>query len=382
MSRSITLNRVHNAVFQLAEGVQFIDDGEALFCQVKRGTCLTRFKINKAIQSYLLQFTHPRRVGDVIAEQLRVKPDVHDENELLKFTRGLLQTPLLADCGIDHQMALRILHKKFPGSSVDVLKQRELDGVFLLKNSNPKQSTIVKLAWHKDSELIKPRIARKLENEQRHLHILAPFHISPKVGTLCQDDDSVLFTMEFIAGTPLTTLQLSDTPLHQRLAICAQVISHFATIHDAGILHGDVHTSNVLCADDYQIKIIDFDCSHPKNQQPEGRIGGAPHFFPPERVCEFWHSGRQAPSTERGEIYQVALIVHKILMGKLPFRGQTYHTLMQSIKHGYGQAQSEQIAQSDLPERIGIWLQQCLATNPLDRPARLRDTISAWSSYV
>lgn len=188
--------------------------------------------------------------------------------------------------------------------------------------------------------------------------------------------------MEFIAGNALTALKLSDISLKQRVTLSAQVISHFATVHDAGILHGDVHTSNVLCTDDYQIKIIDFDCSHPKHQPPEGRIGGAPHFFPPERVCDFWHSGRQAPSTERGEIYQVALIVYKLLIGNLPFRGETYQTLMQSIKQGYGQAQSEQIIQAGLPEPVGIWLQQCLATNPLDRPERLRDTMSVWSSYV
>lgn len=378
----MVVSDVRKSVFQLSKGVKFIEDNEQLFCQVKRGDCLTRFRINQAIKQYLLRFESPRRVSDVIEEKLMSKPNEYNECQLIKFTQSLLQTPLLTDCSIDHQFPDRILQSLFPGMSHKMLKQRKLDGVFKLEDQATGQYKIGELGWRQGDKPLKSQIVRKLTNEHSILHQITSLDITPKAGELQIFSDFVMFTMEYIDGKPLTAIDIASLSMKNRLRLAAQVVSHFSTIHNAEFLHGDIHTSNVLCCDDSRIKIIDFDCSHLKQVLPQGRIGGAPNFFPPERVCDDWHNGQQAPSTEVGEVYQVAVIVYQLLVGNLPFRGKTYQELMQAIKKGYDSHHALQISTANLPQQLSGWLEQCLVTNPKYRVQRLEDMITIWNSYV
>jgi serine/threonine-protein kinase len=102
---------------------------------------------------------------------------------------------------------------------------------------------------------------------------------------------------------------------HERAAlieICASIAAAYAALHARGVLHGDVHTRNVVVGD--KVMLVDFGYGRFADRPPALGRGGAYSFFEPEYFAAR-SAGVDLPASERGEQYAVAALLYLLIAG-------------------------------------------------------------------
>jgi serine/threonine-protein kinase len=102
--------------------------------------------------------------------------------------------------------------------------------------------------------------------------------------------------------------------------------------HNAGIIHRDLKTDNILLHDNFQrpdwVKLVDFGIAHllqgSKRLTKAGRVMGTPEYMAPELF-------REGPLDTRLDIYALGILLFEILTGKPPFESESNEVMM--MKH-------------------------------------------------
>ena len=125
---------------------------------------------------------------------------------------------------------------------VDLLNER-----IIVKRRVPKRYRIQEI----DVKLRKERTVR----EARILHRAKEFGVNcPYVYEVNLRD--MVIVMEFIEGKRLKE-HLEEVPMDERLSLCREVGRQIGRLHKAGIVHGDLTTSNMILRDG-KLYLIDF----------------------------------------------------------------------------------------------------------------------------
>ncbi|PYI94569.1 MAG: hypothetical protein DME97_00925 [Verrucomicrobia bacterium] len=164
----------------------------------------------------------------------------------------------------------------------------------------------------------------RLEHEAEFLSRLKGA-LAPRLLGKGELDGRLYLEMEFIPGVDVVT---AATEWRERggeqaqdalLCLAQNVARTYAALHERGILHGDVHPSNVLIKRDGTPVLIDFGVagattsatSFPK---PPDR-GGIPFFFEPEMAAAALAGLNSIPASEAGEQHAVASLIYLLLTG-------------------------------------------------------------------
>jgi TP53 regulating kinase-like protein len=123
--------------------------------------------------------------------------------------------------------------------------------------------------WNDEKVIVKDRIPkryrigeidRKLRKERtvREARIL---HRAKEAGVNCPyvyevDIRNMRIVMEFIEGKRLKE-HLEEVPMDERLSLCREVGRQIGRLHEAGIIHGDLTTSNMILRNG-RLYLIDF----------------------------------------------------------------------------------------------------------------------------
>jgi len=128
--------------------------------------------------------------------------------------------------------------------------------------------------------------------------------------------------MEWVDGEGLDAILRREGPLAQEraLQIFKEVSSALAAAHEAGIIHRDIKTSNILIDSKGLARVTDFGLA----KRLEGDIAvtatgqslGTPLFMPPEVS-----SGKKAEP--RSDLYSLGATMFYLLAGRPPFEGET-----------------------------------------------------------
>lgn len=125
------------------------------------------------------------------------------------------------------------------------------------------------IIYREDDCVIKDRIKKSYRHEQideslrtfrtkKEAKIIIALHkVGVSVPKIIKQESTIL-TIEFIDGMPLKKI------LDERPELTKQIGKHLAQIHDAGIIHGDLTTSNMLVKNNHgkeEIFFIDFGLS-------------------------------------------------------------------------------------------------------------------------
>ncbi|MGB5133787.1 MAG: protein kinase [Prochlorococcaceae cyanobacterium] len=126
---------------------------------------------------------------------------------------------------------------------------------------------------------------------------------------------SFLFLQEYITGASLQG-SLAFLRKKQRLAeLLRQVLEVLEVIHAAGIVHGDLHPSNLICGEDGgAIFVVNFELLKAQSSGAafEGeRLMGRPFFSPPERA----RFGSISPA---GDLYTLGVLGLCLFTGQGP----------------------------------------------------------------
>jgi eukaryotic-like serine/threonine-protein kinase len=207
------------------------------------------------------------------------------------------------------------------GTITRVIQVLEDTEVYLI--SKPDQSfSVLKLERVLPVDGHQARIAARFSHEGAFLNYLEG-SLAPRLLGQGELDGRRYLEMEFIPGVDVVTATAQwregQDARHKLLAIAQAITRTYAALHQRGVLHGDVHPSNVLITADGSVKLIDFGVAGPIG--PESSLptaadrGGVPFFFEPElaRAClAGWHS---APPSQAGEQHAVAALIYLLMTG-------------------------------------------------------------------
>jgi serine/threonine-protein kinase len=172
-----------------------------------------------------------------------------------------------------------------------------------------------------------PRMRKRLGEEKRVSQQVSHRNVIRTLEYDCDADDSPFIVMDHARGITLRQL-IDDTgplPLARVRMLALQLFDGLTAIHDAGIVHADLTSSNIIVGEADHLTIIDFGLARTKlspTGSGEALVCGTPEFMAPELF------GGATPSIA-SDIYAVGIIIYEMLAGATPFCGASSMQILQ-----------------------------------------------------
>jgi serine/threonine-protein kinase len=201
-----------------------------------------------------------------------------------------------------------------------------------------------------DRTLSKVAFARFLEEAQATAQLahpgVVPVH---ELGVL--PDGRLYFTMEEIAGRPLTAVLKESLPLRRRIGIFHQVCETMAYAHDRGVLHRDLKPDNIMLGAYGEVRVLDWGLAKVLGREllvdadaapvvtdrtrdgaqltVVGSVAGTPSYMAPEQA-----NGHTGLVDFRTDTYALGAILYEILLGMPPYRGRNALDVVAQVRSG------------------------------------------------
>ncbi len=188
-------------------------------------------------------------------------------------------------------------------------------------------------------------------------------------------------TMEFLDGVTLADRLDQGGPLtiQDSEQIAVQVCSGLQAIHDAGVIHRDLKSRNIMLAQRNGracAVVMDFGLAHETAPAPAtsgtkltsyGTVLGTPEYMAPEQF-------RGATVTPASDIYALGVLLYEMVTGKLPFEAATpLGATEQRTKHPVRAS----MLQPGVPHRWDRVIERCVSYEPEDRYQAPREVAEA-----
>jgi eukaryotic-like serine/threonine-protein kinase len=189
-----------------------------------------------------------------------------------------------------------------------------------------------------------------------------------------EDDKGIVFlVMEFLSGRTLKQVIRDEgpLPLQRVVEITRQIGDALAVAHAQGVVHRDLKSDNIMLLDtttvgDYA-KVLDFGIA--KINEPEGKFDGdltapnlvigTPQYMSPEQCAQ------DAEIDSRSDIYSLGVILYEMLVGHVPFSGESATIVM--MKHLQEPVPSVLEERPDVPPPVGRVVARAMAKVPSNR---------------
>ncbi len=114
-------------------------------------------------------------------------------------------------------------------------------------------------------------------------------------------------------------------PLPHALTWFVEIVYALHIVHEAGLLHRDLKTANIMLRDDGSLALNDYGTAASllvkAGFMSEEEIYCTPYYISPERALD-------QPSGVTSDIYSLGIIFYELLMGEKPYHGSTEMELM------------------------------------------------------
>ena len=157
----------------------------------------------------------------------------------------------------------------------------------------------------------------------REGEVLAGFD-HPNIVKIYDNDkigDLAYLAMEVLScGSLLERMQRGPIQVGEALGLTAQIASALEAAHKQQIIHRDLKPANVMLRDETTPVLTDFGAVRLLDRSTiygrDGSIIGTPIYMSPEQI-----TGQ--PLTGSSDVYALGILFHELLVGKLPFPGNT-----------------------------------------------------------
>ncbi len=213
-----------------------------------------------------------------------------------------------------------------------------------------------------------------------HPAIAQVYDIDEEAGT-------TFIAMEYVDGRTISRLIAEgELDLLGSVDIGLQVAEGLAMAHEAGIIHRDIKSDNIMVTRDGHAKLLDFglakllDAGADAPGTPPGAIDrtltigqphtlagavlGTIHYMSPEQA-------RGQALDPRSDIFSLGIVLYQMVTGELPFRGDSLLDTMHSI--AYVEPKPVTIVRKSLPPQLHRIIARCLRKNRDDRYPDARD---------
>ncbi len=204
------------------------------------------------------------------------------------------------------------------------------------------------------------------------------------VGVHARGQDSIIFmTMELVAGETLgkRIRTRGPLPLGEAFPLVTQIARALDAAHEAGIIHRDFKSENVLLRDGRAV-VTDFGLAqaHAGREARDQRLlrldalcGGTPHYMAPEQAL-----GETV--TARADVYAFGVVIYEMVTGKLPFssgNAPAASSFALDAKRHQFTPTSPVVHAPGLPARWTRAILRCLERDPARRFAHAGDVLAA-----
>lgn len=134
--------------------------------------------------------------------------------------------------------------------------------------------------------------------------------------------------MEYIEGESLKELiRQKEIPVSKAIDIGIQICEGLQKAHQAGIVHRDIKSANILITRDGRVKILDFGLAKLKGVSriaQSGSTEGTVAYMSPEQA-----SGQEVD--HRSDIFSFGIVIYELITSQLPFKGEYQAAILYSI---------------------------------------------------
>ena len=226
-------------------------------------------------------------------------------------------------------------------------------------------------------EKIVARFSREARAASRISH---PNAIS--VTDIGEDENGIVFlVMEYLSGKTLKQVIREDgpLPLPRIVEITRQIGDALAAAHAQGVVHRDLKSDNIMLLDTTTVgdhaKVLDFGIA--KINEPDGKFDGGltapnlvigtPQYMSPEQCSQ------DSEIDHRADIYSLGVILYEMLVGHVPFSGDSATMVM--MKHLQEPVPSVLEERNDVPPPIGRVVARAMAKVPGNRYQNIAELI-------
>ena len=168
--------------------------------------------------------------------------------------------------------------------------------------------------------------------------------------------------------------------VREAAAIGRDLCYALTAVHDAGLVHGDVKTSNVMLEPSprgesgaTRVVLMDFGAAHAAVQAGRGgsafgSSAGTPLVMAPEVL-----DGE--PAKPAADLYSVGVMLFRMLTGRYPVEADSLGSLRE--RHQRGERLSLRALRPGLPPRLAHLIDRALARAPVERPANAAELAHA-----
>lgn len=231
----------------------------------------------------------------------------------------------------------------------------------------------------------KTKYKQRLTREYEILKRLNNTRATPHAMALVDTGTDFFYAQHFIEGQGIS--DYISTIIHSLKTITQSIQSiacAFSKIHRAGIIHGDVHTSNIIVVPDKTVKIIDFGLSVcPGSDKNElVKFGGVYFFMPPERIRVTTYKKFNRKPDFYSDVYQLGIVFYMLVYNLYPYNGLTWEELSANIKKGEAVFADQSFHGFNVPCHIKTFIQKCMAVKVTERFANAIEMHNAFTKIV
>jgi eukaryotic-like serine/threonine-protein kinase len=192
---------------------------------------------------------------------------------------------------------------------------------------------------------------------------------------------TTFLTMELLEGETLTERLRRTGPMtrEEALPIIEQLAAGLGAAHEAGVIHRDFKTGNVIlvaAGDGIRAVIADFGLAHSSAPAGEGlgtiskpdEIVGTPEYMAPEQL-------KGLPTGPATDIYALGVVIYAMVTGRLPFVADSRRAA--ALKRLEELPPSPRDFAKDLDQRWEQVILRCLERNPADRFSQVGNVVKA-----
>jgi serine/threonine protein kinase len=229
-------------------------------------------------------------------------------------------------------------------------RDRSLDEVVAIKVLRPDFARDPLMAQRFKSEI---RLARRV----RHRNVCG-------IHDFGEVDGLLYISMEFVDGVDLKRIvrQQGALPLDRACDVILQVAAGLQAVHDAGIIHRDLKTPNIMLEPNGTARLMDFGIAKKEDSEGgmtvTGQVVGTPEYMSPEQA-----QGYRIDS--RTDVYSLGVVAYEVLTGHVPFRGDT--PISTILKHIHEPPPLDGPPAERIPPALRGVLRRALAKSPDDR---------------
>jgi serine/threonine-protein kinase len=217
----------------------------------------------------------------------------------------------------------------------------------------------------------------RLESEARaasaldHPNIAVVYEIGDEPPSGDGGEAALFIAMAYYAGETIRQkISRGPLPIGDGLRYATQIADGLARAHESGIVHRDIKPANVIVTDRDEVRIIDFGIARSAGSERTrpGATPGTVAYMSPEHT-------RGEPVDGRTDIWSLGAMLHEMLTGRRPFRGDNDAVLIHAIRHD--DPEPLRRLRPEVPVALARVVETCLAKDPGARYQQTGELVTA-----